>query len=96
MSINTKYRTQETEIMDDFSLQGEELRAALDQIANINQLLGGNKVTLHGVKRLVKKLETTKTITIADIGCGNGDMLRMLAKFGQKNNLNLQLIGVDN
>ncbi|KRD61016.1 methyltransferase [Flavobacterium sp. Root935] len=95
MSINTKYRTQETEIMDDFSLQGEELRAALDQIANINQLLGGNKVTLHGVKRLVKKLETTKTITIADIGCGNGDMLRMLAKFGQKNNLNLQLIGVD-
>jgi hypothetical protein len=44
MSINTKYRTQATEIMDDFSLQGEELREALDQIARINQLLGGNKV----------------------------------------------------
>jgi hypothetical protein len=29
MSINTKYRTQATEIMDDFSLQGEELREAL-------------------------------------------------------------------
>ncbi|WP_340696498.1 hypothetical protein [Flavobacterium gyeonganense] len=56
MAINTKYRTQEAEIMDDFSLQGRELRAALDQIARINQLLGGNKVTLHGIKEIIKKL----------------------------------------
>lgn len=95
MVINTKYRTQETEIMDDFSLQGEELRAALDQIASINQLLGGNRVTLNGIKKLLKKSDRRKTITIADIGCGNGDILRMLAKFGQKNNLNFKLIGVD-
>lgn len=95
MSINTQYRTQESEIMDDFSLQGEDLKEALDQIARINQLLGGNKVTLHGVKRLIKKLEHTKTITIADIGCGNGDMLRMLAAFGQKNKYTFKLIGID-
>jgi 2-polyprenyl-3-methyl-5-hydroxy-6-metoxy-1,4-benzoquinol methylase len=93
--INTQYRTQETEIMDDFSLKGEELRAALDQIARINQLLGGNNLTLHGIKRLLKQTDTSKTITVADIGCGNGDMLRMLAKFGKKNNLKLKLIGVD-
>ncbi|TDO73190.1 methyltransferase family protein [Flavobacterium chryseum] len=95
MAINTKYRTQETEIMDDFSLQGEELRAALDQIASINQLLGGNRVTLNGIKKLLKKSDRRKTITIVDIGCGNGDILRMLAKFGQKNNLNFKFIGVD-
>ncbi|WP_242661165.1 methyltransferase domain-containing protein [Flavobacterium johnsoniae] len=93
--INTQYRTQETEIMDDFSLKGEELRAALDQIARINQLLGGNNLTLHGIKRLLKQTDTSKTITVADIGCGNGDMLRMLAKFGKKSNLKLKLIGVD-
>lgn len=93
--ISTQYRTQETEIMDDFSLEGEELRAALDQIARINQLLGGNNLTLHGIKRLLKQTDISKTITIADIGCGNGDMLRMLADFGRKNNLNFKLIGVD-
>ncbi|OIV40938.1 methyltransferase [Flavobacterium johnsoniae] len=81
--------------MDDFSLKGEELRAALDQIARINQLLGGNNLTLHGIKRLLKQTDTSKTITVADIGCGNGDMLRMLAKFGKKSNLKLKLIGVD-
>ncbi|SHL30880.1 methyltransferase domain-containing protein [Flavobacterium chilense] len=95
MSVNTQYRTQETEIMDDFSLQGEELQAALDQIAQINQLLGGNQLTLHGIKKILKKYPKDQTITIADIGCGNGDMLRMLAKFGQKNNLDFKLIGID-
>ncbi len=95
MGVNTKYRTEEIEIMDDFSLQGEELLGALDQIASINQLLGGNKLTLHGIKELLKKTDISKTITIADIGCGNGDMLRMLAKYGKKQNLNFKLIGID-
>jgi 2-polyprenyl-3-methyl-5-hydroxy-6-metoxy-1,4-benzoquinol methylase len=95
MAINTTYRTQETEIMDDFFLQGKELQDALDKIAHINQLLGGNKLTLHGLKILLKKTDTGQTITIADIGCGNGDMLRMLAKYGRKNNLHFRLIGVD-
>ena len=95
MAINIKYRTQETEIMDDFLLQGEELRSALDQIAKINQLLGGNNLTLNATKKLLKKAGITKTITIADIGCGNGDMLRMLANYGKKNNISFKLIGVD-
>ena len=95
MAINTQYRTQEAEIMDDFSLQGEELRSALDQIAKINQFLGGNKLTLEGIKKLLKNTDVSRTIVIADIGCGNGDMLRMLARFGQKNNINFQLIGID-
>jgi len=95
MGINTKCRTQQTEIMDDFLLEGEELRDALDKIASINQLLGGNKLTLNGVKRLLTKADKTKNITIADIGCGNGDMLRMLADYGRTQNLQLNLIGID-
>ncbi|WP_294961639.1 methyltransferase domain-containing protein [uncultured Flavobacterium sp.] len=95
MSVNTKYRTEEIEIMDDFSLEGEELIGALDQIAAINQLLGGNKLTLHGIKKLLRKTDISKTIIIADIGCGNGDMLRMLAKYGKKRNLNFKLVGID-
>lgn len=94
MIVNTQYRTQEAEIMDDFSLEGEELREALDQIARINQLLGGNKVTLEGIKKVIQS-NKTETITIADIGCGNGDMLRMLSDFAKKNELDFKLIGID-
>lgn len=92
MAISTKYRTEEEEIMDDFSLEGEELRDALDKIASINQFLGGNKLTLQGVKKLI---HTNDEITIVDVGCGNGDMLRALADFGTKNNYNFKLIGID-
>jgi 2-polyprenyl-3-methyl-5-hydroxy-6-metoxy-1,4-benzoquinol methylase len=92
MPVNTRYRTEEEEIMDDFSLEGEELRDALDKIASINQLLGGNQLTLQGVKKLINSKDE---ITIVDVGCGNGDMLRVLADFGIKNNFKLNLIGID-
>lgn len=92
MAINTKYRTEEEEIMDDFSLKGEELRDALDKIASINQFLGGNHLTLQGVKKLIHAKEE---ITIIDVGCGNGDMLRTLADFANKNNFKFNLIGID-
>jgi 2-polyprenyl-3-methyl-5-hydroxy-6-metoxy-1,4-benzoquinol methylase len=92
MPINTKYRTEEEEIMDDFSLEGEELRDALDKIASINQLLGGNQLTLQGVKKLINSGDE---VTIVDVGCGNGDMLRALAKFGIKKKIKFNLIGID-
>jgi 2-polyprenyl-3-methyl-5-hydroxy-6-metoxy-1,4-benzoquinol methylase len=95
MFINTKYRSEEPEIMDDFAMEGEVLREALDKIAKINQLLGGNQLTLQGVQELIVKIPKGTVITIVDVGCGNGDMLRTLANFGLKNNLNFRLIGID-
>ena len=95
MLINTKYRTDKPEIMDDFSLKGEKLHDALDKIAKINQFLGGNKLTLQGVRNLLVKVDTSKEITIVDLGCGNGDMLRSIAEYGKKNHLKFKLIGID-
>lgn len=95
MFIKTKYRTDDPEIMDDFDLKGDVLKESLDKIAQINQFLGGNKLTLKGVEKLLEKVSNSNPVTIVDIGCGNGDMLRKLADFGIENNLNLELIGVD-
>lgn len=95
MILNTKYRTDKPELMDDFSLEGEVLRDALDKIAKINTLLGGNKLTLFGVKKLIKNHPKETEILIVDVGCGNGDMLRYLADYGRKNNLIFKLIGLD-
>jgi len=95
MFINTKYRTTQTEIMDDFALEGEVLRNALDKIASINQLLGGNKLTLQGVQSILKQRPTKGAITIVDVGCGNGDMLRTLADYASNNKKEFNLIGID-
>ncbi|SMD14184.1 methyltransferase domain-containing protein [Pedobacter nyackensis] len=96
MRIDTSKRSDAPEIMDDFNLEGEILRDALDKIAHINRLLGGNKVTLQGLKWLLKaKAHGHTTITILDVGCGNGDMLRVLADYALKNQLDFKLIGID-
>lgn len=95
MSINTKYRTDTPELMDDFNLEGEVLREALDKIAKINQFLGGNSLTLNGIKELILNLPKSTPITIVDIGCGNGDMLRVLSNYGKENNYSFNLIGID-
>lgn len=76
-------------------MEGEILRDALDKIAKINRLLGGNRLTLQGVKTLIAAIPNSETITIADVGCGNGDMLRALAEYANENNLNFKLIGID-
>ncbi len=95
MKIDTKYRSDAPEMMDDFSMEGEMLRDALDKIAKINQILGGNKLTLNGVKKLISNCNQAETITIVDIGCGNGDMLRNLADYAKANKRNFILIGID-
>ena len=95
MALDTTYRTDLEESMDDFSMDNDGLVTALDDIARINQLLGGNSVTLDGVKTLIKDFPKDQLITIIDFGCGSGDMLRMLSKFGAQNNLKFNLIGID-
>lgn len=95
MFIQTRNRTDDPEIMDDFNIKGDVLKDALDKIARINHLLGGNKLTLNGVKKLLRKVSGQNLIKIVDVGCGNGDMLRRLADYGLQKNLNLELIGVD-
>jgi 2-polyprenyl-3-methyl-5-hydroxy-6-metoxy-1,4-benzoquinol methylase len=89
------YRSTAAEIMDDFHIEGNELHGALDQIASINKLLGGNKITLDGVKQLLRHHDKEVPVTIADIGCGNGDMLRMLADYAMNNGFTFSLTGVD-
>lgn len=93
--IDTSKRSREPEIMDDFELQGIELEKTLEDIDNINKWLGGNKVTLRGIRELLKNSEQKDTIRIVDVGCGNGAMLREIAKWGRAKNYKFQFTGID-
>ena len=93
--VDTSHRSSEEEIMDDFSLKGSLFRDTLDKLDIINRFLGGNSVTIQGLEKLLKHQPKKKKITIIDLGCGNGEILRDVAKFGRKNNFSFKLIGVD-
>ena len=93
--ISTKNRTDKEELMDDFSIGGDLLRDTLDKLENINRWLGGNLMTVKALKKVLTNHPKEQELTIADIGCGHGDILRDVAKFGRKNGYKMKLIGMD-
>lgn len=88
------HRSQQEEIMDDLQCQGEVVHQTLRELEFINRWLGGNAVTLGGIEQLTRN-HKNDTLVIADLGCGGGDMLKLLADWGRRNNRPLKLIGID-
>jgi len=88
-------RSNQEEIMDGFDLKGEEMQNVLNDLKTVNKFLGGNSVTLKGISTLLAGKPKDQQITIIDLGCGDGEMLRQCAKFGKKNGYDFKLIGID-
>ncbi len=95
LTVDTTYRSELPEIMDDLDMKGDQLRDTLDKIAGLNRRLGGNSLTIEGVKRLIRKSPKDKVIKIVDVGCGSGDMLRDLADFAGEHRMKFELVGID-
>ena len=84
------------EIMDDLTSSGEVINQTLVELEIINKWLGGNAVTINGLQILLSSVsKKNTTLKIADLGCGGGDMLKLLA--GQLKNLRVpaSLTGID-
>ena len=60
--IDTSQRSSEMEIMDDFSLGGTIFRDTLDKLEVINRFLGGNSVTIMGLKKLLENQTKNKIL----------------------------------
>lgn len=95
MSSRFTSRSTDIEIMDDLRCEGEVVDQTLRELETINRLLGGNEVTLSGLKILLSNTSGTEPITIADLGCGGGDILLLIARWGRRKKIPLHLIGVD-
>lgn len=89
-------RSDAAEIMDDWTEGGPSMDQTLHELDNVNRFLGGNAVSTNGLKKLLgDKMKGKNTFTIADLGCGSGDMLKRMATWGRKNKVSLILTGVD-
>lgn len=88
-------RAQEEEIMDDLNCSGEVVNQTLRELEIINRRLGGNQVTLSGLFELIKDFDKQKTIRIADLGCGGGDILKLIHVWGMREKYKFELWGID-
>jgi 2-polyprenyl-3-methyl-5-hydroxy-6-metoxy-1,4-benzoquinol methylase len=89
-------RSGQLEMMDDLNCTGIQVDQTLRELEIINRLLGGNRITLDGVNELLKGHKPEENIIeIADLGCGGGDMLKVLARWGRRAGIKLRLVGID-
>jgi len=95
MAIDFSNRSSTIEIMDDLACNGEVVFQTLRELDVINHWLGGNAVTISALKKSWEIIPQEELITIADLGCGSGEMLRIIAKFAEHENRKVKLIGFD-
>jgi len=88
-------RSEGIEIMDDLQCSGEVVDQTLRELEIINTWLGGNQVTINGLAKLLKDTDSSKEITIIDVGCGGGDMLRLIDAWAKRKSKKVKLIGLD-
>ncbi|WP_162344098.1 methyltransferase domain-containing protein [Cyclobacterium salsum] len=87
-------RSYTKELMDDLHCSGRELEQTLRELKTINRLLGGNKVTTSGIRELVGK-NVGRPYSVADLGCGGGDMTLVMKDWSIRNGYALRIIGID-
>ncbi len=87
-------RSEEKELMDDLDCSGEELAQTLRELKTINHWLGGNHVTTNGLKKIMT-LHPQQSYRIADIGCGGGDMIRIMDQWAKSEKKDVDFLGID-
>lgn len=89
-----KERLKQAEMMDDPLIEESVLKAVFKDINIINNYFGGHRITLKTLERLFKDLGKNK-YTILDVGCGDGTMLREIARYFRHREIDLDLTGMD-
>ncbi|PSK99237.1 methyltransferase domain-containing protein [Cecembia rubra] len=87
-------RSFEKEWMDDFESKGQVLEQTLKELKTINKFLGGNYVTTSALSKIMHRFPQ-EAYQIADLGCGSGDMIRIMADWAKINAHNCQFVGID-
>jgi len=93
--ISLSERSVGIEIMDDLDCKGEVVNQTLRELDIINHWLGGNAVTTSALDRLWQPVTKNQVVSIADLGCGSGEMLRLIYQRAIRQGRKVALTGID-
>lgn len=88
-------RSYKKEILDNEDIPFKDIRQNMQELNTINSLLGGHKITIEGIKNIIRTKKIVVPLIICEIGCGGGDNLKAIEKWCSKNNIQARFIGID-
>jgi len=80
------------ELMDDPALAAETYHAVLGDLAKVNKWTFAYRPTLSFLRRAVGNRDRFRLL---DVGFGDGDMLRRIARWAKRRGISAELVGVD-
>ena len=93
--MNFNKRSTAPELMDDAELPEAELRLALKDLAVVNKYLGGNQITITALEGMITSQPDKKLWRVMDVGCGDGEVLRQIARHFKNLDYKIDFIGLD-
>lgn len=88
-----KFRSKESELMDEADISFEEFHHCLKQLKVINAMTFAYRPTLKFIRQF--SATSAAPIRILDVGSGGGDMLQEIEKLSLTRKLKVKLTGVD-
>jgi len=72
-----------------------ELKLVLHDLARFNGAMLGHWPVIAWLRRAIKDVPSGQPFTLVDVGCGYGDLLRVIRRWARKRGLSIRLIGLD-
>lgn len=86
-------RSYQKELLDEEHIEPSLLFQNLKELNFINRYLGGHRISVKGISRLLKKYKDIQHLM--DIGCGGGDALMAMYRWSDKHKSDLRFTGAD-
>ena len=87
-------RSNEPERIDTGDYTPEEYKRFLKEIAFINRYLGDARALKQTLLQEIER-DDVREFSVLDVGCGSGELLRMIAEFARSTGRSASLTGVD-
>ncbi|WP_374652500.1 methyltransferase domain-containing protein [Dongia sp.] len=95
MSMQFACRNDLSELMDTEPVNAEDFAICLRDLATVNKLTLAQRPTFSWLNRVAETWPKGRTLSILDVGFGQGDMLRAIWRWAQRRGIAVQLAGID-
>lgn len=94
-SFDPARRSLQPEWLDGADLDPAELKRVLRDLATFNQTFLGHLQLLRWLGTAVRTHSGSTPLRLVDIGCGYGDLLRVIRRWARRRSVAIDLVGVD-